>query len=460
MPTSFSKEACQKPHLLSTGFSFITTRVFEFLDSDANLISNSILVKSMLGLSTLAAIVSEIYFPIITSVLQLRSESDMISSERNRLRETEILMKRDVIRFLSWNGIVSSGLVAWISSLESPSSFSKIIFMILSAFSPAIISQIIDALGQKQYHTALYSDDESTILPLLNNAKHASTSQWKKLTTFIKTIFTQPSYSLPLLSTAFIPLWPVLISNRLIPQLSFSATSELMIEGYKHQLNEMQDHSTHSNFIQETSSLIQQLQNRDYFYMLLYSYPTGIAAGATIHALYLLGEERGWRDFLWNRLVEIERCKSNRRNTSMSTFEFFKNSLLVGFAHGLFQLPFTLQGQHFGMDNSRWGSLCLLLNSTLLSPILCFLSQKIKHETGYNRDYGIVSSVARGIFQAVGGWSFYFSKLNLHDKSYSNLFVGPLALNTSITLATINLMLLGLMCCDSKYTYSSKLYFK
>lgn len=443
-------------------------RLFEFFDrGDSNIISNSSLIKSILGLSAVIALVNEIYssFKIKQQKVQEENENNMICSEGSQLRETEILMKRDVIRFLSWNGIISSGLVDWMNSLGSPSSFSKIIFMILSIFSPAIISQILDVIGQKQYKLSLYSDDESTVLPLLNSsalARRTSLSRWEKIAKFIKTIFTQTSHSLPLLSTAFIPFWTVLVSNRLMPQLSFSPTSELMIEGYNNQLAEIQDRSsTHSEFIQKTSSLVQQLKNRDYLYMLLYSVPTGIAAGATIHAMYLLGEERGWRDFLWNRLVEIERCKSERRNSSLSTFEFFKNSLMAGFFNGLlWHLPFTLQGQHFGMDNSRWGSLCMLVNSTLMSPLLCFLTQKIKHETGYNRDYGIVSSVARGIFQAVGGWSFYFSKLNLHDKSYSNLFVGPLALNTSITLATINLILLGMMYCNSKFTYSSTLNFR
>ena len=254
-------------------------------------------------------------------------------------------------------------------------------------------------------------------------------------------------------SLSIIPLINIFIGNRLVPKVEFSSTSNLLLENYKQQLLDG-ELIGNAQALNGTQSMINQLETKQYASIFFNAYLFGIPFGLTTNAAYLWGEERGWRDFLWNRLIKIEKLK--KREDYITTSGFFKNSLLVGFYSGLWNIPFTLIGHNFGPLNSRWGTLLILLNQMLMSPLHCFITQKIKNEISIGRDYGVIASLSRGVYDALSGLTLYLSDIKSIDPSYANLLVGPNSLSTSVTFSLLNLALLSLMAGTNRFTSTSK----
>ncbi|EFC42539.1 predicted protein [Naegleria gruberi] len=408
-----------------------------------NGISNSTLLKAMLKGSLGVAVLNEIYY-MMKSLMRERESENMIFDRKN-VEKTIDCMRRDVIRFISCNGVVMSGLAIcshdYSHVLEKSGILTKIAFFLTTIYSPAVIAEILDWIGISEYDHSVYEKD-STILPF-RKSKQDGRGIFSGFYNFLKKLFIEQSFPRLLLLTSLTPFINILIGNRLVPNVKYSATSNLVLDEYKHDPVVNQQ-------------LIETLEKKKYTSLFLSSYFLSLGHGISMNTLCYWGEERGWRDFMWNRLIKIE--KLEKRKDAIDTLEFFKNSMLIGFISGLWNVPLTLAGINYGANNSRWGVIPMVLSHTLLSPLLCFVTQKIKNETNTIRDYGIISSFARGIYEAMGGLSQYLSDVsNAHDKRYGNILVGPNSLSSCATLALLNLgLFIALSHSTNRFSSTSK----
>jgi len=428
-------------------------RLLRFMDDPSDGISNVKLILSLFGISIGACLCNE-----VTSHCQLKNLAgdDSVNTEMifeaKELKVNELKMKRDVIRFSSLSCAASSLSALLISTFDNLPLRTLLVFG--NAASPAIIAWVLDRTTLHSYTQSLYDTNELTHLPYLKVEGNPRKKQYA-LWTFFKQLFTPQSTFVAILTALGVPIISTLISNRLIPTVSWSSTSRLMLNGYRQTIAEMVSSQSSPNDIAELQTLVDNLEDKNYMGLIGKALTLGLLAGTSICALYSAGEERGMRDYLWNRLQKISVTGSRKNYVNIT--QFFLNSMTTGLVHGIWSLPFVLLGQNFGYLNSRWGVLNVLTNSVLMAPILCYFTQKIKRDADLKRDYGLVSSMFRGVLYSCGGLSYYLSDIALKEKSYGNLIVGPQSINTNLTFLMMDIALLGAMYFNSRHTCSSTL---
>lgn len=142
-----------------------------------------------------------------------------------------------------------------------------------------------------------------------------------------------------------------------------------------------------------------------------------VIAGATINALAALGEELGWRGFLYHHFRYMG---------------FWKANLLIGFIWGLWHAPIIAAGYNF--PQHPYGGIFIMIAATMaLSPLI-----------GYVRERSgsvIAAAIFHGVFNAIANLSI----LIIADSS--NVFRSPLGLAGIIAmliLIAVSYLLFGL----------------
>lgn len=137
----------------------------------------------------------------------------------------------------------------------------------------------------------------------------------------------------------------------------------------------------------------------------------GMVAGITINALVALGEEVGWRGFLYSELRK---------------WGFWRMSYAVGVVWGIWHAPIILKGHNYPLHPVA-GVFMMVLFTTLLSPLLFHVREKAGST--------IAPAIFHGTVNAVAGLDLLF--LSGGD----DLTVGLTGLSGIIVLAALNLIL-------------------
>lgn len=87
---------------------------------------------------------------------------------------------------------------------------------------------------------------------------------------------------------------------------------------------------------------------------------SGMIAGVTINMLAAMGEELGWRGFLWNEWKHMG---------------FWKASLAIGVVWGFWHAPMIWYGYNYP-EHPRIGVLMMVIFTVLLSPLHSFVREK------------------------------------------------------------------------------------
>jgi len=135
----------------------------------------------------------------------------------------------------------------------------------------------------------------------------------------------------------------------------------------------------------------------------------GLLAGISINAIAALGEELGWRGFLFNNL---------------SSVGFWQQSLFVGVFWGLWHAPLILRGHNYN-THSYTGVAMMVLFCVMLSPIFTYFRAKAK---------AVLAPVwMHGVLNATGGTAIFVSG--------SDLLRGPAGMAGIIVLLMVNVFL-------------------
>lgn len=137
----------------------------------------------------------------------------------------------------------------------------------------------------------------------------------------------------------------------------------------------------------------------------------GMVIGATVNALFALGEEVAWRSFLPKKLAG---------------WNFVIVSLFVGLVCGLWNIPLVSNGLNYP-DNPAFGRLMVVVISVLFSPILLYFRVRSGSV--------VVPAIMHGTFNAVMGLS------NVFVQSPSHLFAGGTGIACVIVLFLADVIL-------------------
>ena len=138
---------------------------------------------------------------------------------------------------------------------------------------------------------------------------------------------------------------------------------------------------------------------------------SGLFAGATVNAVFALGEEIAWRGFL---VKEFEGMK------------FLRMALAIGVIWGFWHFPLILNGHNYPA-HPVIGVFMMVLMCTAFTPILLYFRQKSGSV--------IVPAVMHGTFNAVAGIS------NLFVQPNNDLLIGGAGLAGIITLLVTDVLL-------------------
>ncbi len=137
----------------------------------------------------------------------------------------------------------------------------------------------------------------------------------------------------------------------------------------------------------------------------------GLMVGPTLNAVVALGEEVGWRGFLYGKFRQLG---------------FWRFSALVGALWGLWHAPMVLQGLNYP-EIPVAGVFLMILWCLLLAPVFTYIRDKAGS--------AVAAAVAHGTLNAVAG-------LPLMILSGPRILAGSTGLAGFLALAAINLVLL------------------
>ncbi len=145
--------------------------------------------------------------------------------------------------------------------------------------------------------------------------------------------------------------------------------------------------------------------------MLISLFLYGMLAGVSINALVALGEEVGWRGFLYSELKGMG---------------FWRMSYTVGVIWGVWHAPIILKGHNYPLHPVP-GVFMMVLFTTLLSPLLFFVRERANST--------LAPAIFHGTLNAVAGFDLLFIS------GGNDLTVGLTGLSGLVVLALLNLLL-------------------
>ncbi|KAG2375218.1 hypothetical protein C9374_009841 [Naegleria lovaniensis] len=197
------------------------------------------------------------------------------------------------------------------------------------------------------------------------------------------------------------------ISIIFIPGVKFSMSSSFL----RNYLSQFLTLNADEENLKKIHTLLNDLENSQFltFYILILS---GSLLSMGLNGFFGYGEEKCWREFLWNYYWR-NHSKESEQQKSGSLMKFIQSSLWIGFIHGVWHAPMILLGHNYGMKEhvgSQWkGVLMMTASCTFLSPLLCFfteysqlsLSSYDNVEKNSNpKANGILAGILHGIFNS------------------------------------------------------------
>lgn len=144
---------------------------------------------------------------------------------------------------------------------------------------------------------------------------------------------------------------------------------------------------------------------------LLITVASGLIAGVTINFVFAIGEELGWRGYLYEKLKYLG---------------FWKMSALIGFIWGLWHAPLILQGHNYP-EYPVYGVFMMIAWCMLLTPLFNFI--RIKSNSV------VPAGIAHGTLNALGGLSI------IYIEGGHPLLNGITGLSGFIALALVNFLI-------------------
>lgn len=135
-------------------------------------------------------------------------------------------------------------------------------------------------------------------------------------------------------------------------------------------------------------------------------------AGTILNSLFTLGEELGWRGFLYNEMKQMG---------------FWKSNLFIGIIWGLWHAPLILQGHNYP-DHPIAGVFMMILFCVPLGYIMAYLRAKTNSV--------LAPVIFHATINAIAG------NLMLYTKGGNSLIGGPAGLSGAIACAIIVLLII------------------
>jgi len=144
------------------------------------------------------------------------------------------------------------------------------------------------------------------------------------------------------------------------------------------------------------------------FPMIIALFFYGMIAGVTINAIVSLGEEVGWRGFLYSELKGMG---------------FWRMSYTVGVLWGLWHAPLILKGHNYPIHPVP-GVLMMILFTTLLSPLMFHIRERANST--------LAAAIFHGTLNGVAGFDLLFLR------GGNDLTVGITGLSGLLVLSALN----------------------
>ncbi len=189
------------------------------------------------------------------------------------------------------------------------------------------------------------------------------------------------AYLLPL----FISLLTVVLSF-ILPGLKFDPSAGTILDRFKDILTPEQ--------IEKAKESMSKLPVHVFFVSMV----QGLLYGAFVNTLPALGEEIGWRGFLYRELKYLG---------------FVKMSLIIGLIWGVWHAPIVLQGHNYP-HHPYIGVFMMVLFCLLLTPILIFIREKTESVLGAALFHGGINAFAGLPYLVVRGDELLVGILGLY----------------------------------------------
>jgi len=104
----------------------------------------------------------------------------------------------------------------------------------------------------------------------------------------------------------------------------------------------------------------------------------GLIFGIFPNSVFAIGEEIGWRGFLWNEI---------------KNWGFWKSSLFIGLLWGIWHIPLVLDGYNYS-SNTGIGSFMMIIFCILLTPVMNLIREKTNSVIGPAVFHGSLNAFA------------------------------------------------------------------
>jgi uncharacterized protein len=164
-----------------------------------------------------------------------------------------------------------------------------------------------------------------------------------------------------------------MIINVLFPETSFSLYMTDFLESYRPMLEESGQYG----------EMYELLQNQPWIPLVM-TVVSGLIAGITINFIFAIGEELGWRGYLYRELKYMG---------------FWKMTIVTGAIWGIWHAPLILQGHNYP-EYPVIGVFMMTIWCILLSPVFSLVRLKSKSV--------LTAGIAHGTLNAVAGASIIY----------------------------------------------------